>query len=279
MTQETAPKSTTRRHFLKVLAGSGLIVSTTMLPGLALAGQRFRPGLQLFTVRELMQQDARSTLQLIANLGYKELEFAGLFGHPASIVANWLADLGLNAPAGHTLLQPLLDAPTKVLEEALTLGGTLALMRGGRMEQIGAPQQIFQRPRNLFVAGFLQLPNLVHGEVKEMHSGKAFYINDVYIRDAAIPEGEAYGILSPDKLALSRSRQCSDEDSVVFRDRIVENRSGPREYSLRLGGDADIYVPGVFPESEWNEGEEVYVKILRDSIFLLPANDIVDRKH
>ncbi|MDP4529305.1 sugar phosphate isomerase/epimerase [Alkalimonas delamerensis] len=122
MTQETAPKSTTRRHFLKVLAGSGLIVSTTMLPGLALAGQRFRPGLQLFTVRELMQQDARSTLQLVANLGYKELEFAGLFGHPASIVANWLADLGLNAPAGHTLLQPLLDAPTKVLEEALTLG-------------------------------------------------------------------------------------------------------------------------------------------------------------
>lgn len=122
MPQATSPYQVARRHFLKLVAGSGLIVSTAMLPGLALAGQRFRPGLQLFTVRELMQQDVRSTLQLIANLGYQEVEFAGLFDHPASTLATWLTDFKLRAPAGHTLLQPLLSSPGKVLEEALTLG-------------------------------------------------------------------------------------------------------------------------------------------------------------
>ncbi|MEN3159987.1 sugar phosphate isomerase/epimerase [Alkalimonas sp. NCh-2] len=128
MPKATAPQNAARRHFLKLVAGSGLIVSTTMLPGLAFAGQRFRPGLQLYTVRELMQQDARSTLQLIANLGYQEVEFAGLFDHPASTLATWLTDFKLRAPAGHTQLQPLLSSPSKILEEALTLGHSYVVL-------------------------------------------------------------------------------------------------------------------------------------------------------
>jgi multiple sugar transport system ATP-binding protein len=47
--------------------------------------------------------------------------------------------------------------------EAMTLGDRVAVMRGGVLQQFDAPQELFERPRNLFVAGFIGSPamNLV----------------------------------------------------------------------------------------------------------------------
>ena len=43
-------------------------------------------------------------------------------------------------------------------EEAMTLGARVAVMREGRLEQVGTPLEIFQRPANVFVATFLGSP-------------------------------------------------------------------------------------------------------------------------
>ena len=47
--------------------------------------------------------------------------------------------------------------------EAMTLGDRVAVMRGGVLQQFDSPQELFERPRNLFVAGFIGSPamNLV----------------------------------------------------------------------------------------------------------------------
>lgn len=50
-------------------------------------------------------------------------------------------------------------------EEALTLSDRVAVMRNGVIEQIGAPRDIYERPRNEFVAGFLGASNFVDGVV------------------------------------------------------------------------------------------------------------------
>ncbi|HZQ61259.1 MAG TPA: ABC transporter ATP-binding protein [Casimicrobiaceae bacterium] len=50
-------------------------------------------------------------------------------------------------------------------EEALTLSDHVAVMRNGVIEQIGAPREIYERPRNEFVAGFLGASNFLDGEV------------------------------------------------------------------------------------------------------------------
>jgi len=42
--------------------------------------------------------------------------------------------------------------------EAMTLGDRVVVMRGGRVQQIGPPQELYDRPRNLFVAGFIGSP-------------------------------------------------------------------------------------------------------------------------
>ncbi|MDX8448895.1 ABC transporter ATP-binding protein [Mesorhizobium captivum] len=53
--------------------------------------------------------------------------------------------------------------------EAMTMADKIVVMRDGRIEQVGAPLQLFDRPANLFVAGFIGSPamNLLKGTVKK----------------------------------------------------------------------------------------------------------------
>ncbi len=44
--------------------------------------------------------------------------------------------------------------------EAMTLADRIVLMKGGAIEQVGSPAEIYERPRSLFVAGFIGTPNI-----------------------------------------------------------------------------------------------------------------------
>ena len=50
-------------------------------------------------------------------------------------------------------------------EEALTMSDRLAVFNAGRIEQIGAPAEVYERPATRFVAGFVGTSNLLTGEV------------------------------------------------------------------------------------------------------------------
>ncbi|MBL8311266.1 MAG: ABC transporter ATP-binding protein [Burkholderiales bacterium] len=60
--------------------------------------------------------------------------------------------------------------------EAMTLATRVVVMRGGKIQQIGAPVAVYERPENLFVAGFLGAPgmNFLKGELTEGDSGAVF---------------------------------------------------------------------------------------------------------
>jgi len=51
--------------------------------------------------------------------------------------------------------------------EAMTLGDRVAVMRAGVIQQVGSPEELYERPRNLFVAGFIGSPpmNMAVGRV------------------------------------------------------------------------------------------------------------------
>ncbi|MDH5334061.1 MAG: ABC transporter ATP-binding protein [Thermoleophilia bacterium] len=50
-------------------------------------------------------------------------------------------------------------------EEAMTMADQIAVMNGGRIEQLGPPQELYERPATAFVAGFLGVSNLLPGTV------------------------------------------------------------------------------------------------------------------
>jgi len=51
-------------------------------------------------------------------------------------------------------------------EEAITMADTIAVMNGGRIEQLGPPQELYERPATAFVAGFLGVSNLLAGTIE-----------------------------------------------------------------------------------------------------------------
>jgi multiple sugar transport system ATP-binding protein len=57
--------------------------------------------------------------------------------------------------------------------EAMTLGDRVCVMRGGLLQQVDRPQVLYDRPANLFVAGFIGSPamNLVEAELAERNGG------------------------------------------------------------------------------------------------------------
>jgi multiple sugar transport system ATP-binding protein len=57
--------------------------------------------------------------------------------------------------------------------EAMTMGDRVAVMRKGELQQLGAPQALYDNPENLFVASFIGSPamNLVEGEIVKANGG------------------------------------------------------------------------------------------------------------
>jgi sugar phosphate isomerase/epimerase len=79
-------------------------------------------GIQLYTLRGPMQQDFEGTLRSLASMGYKEVEFAGLFGHDPAQVRQLLSELNLVAVGSHVDWNRIRDDADGAIEETLALG-------------------------------------------------------------------------------------------------------------------------------------------------------------
>lgn len=81
-------------------------------------------GVQLYTVRNLFEADARGTLEALAKIGIKDCETAGLYENSAADVRAMLDDNGLISRSGHVRLEWLRDDAVfaSTLEDAAALG-------------------------------------------------------------------------------------------------------------------------------------------------------------
>jgi spermidine/putrescine transport system ATP-binding protein len=78
-------------------------------------------------------------------------------------------------------------------EEAMTMSDRFAVMRHGKIEQIGGPEEVYESPSTEFVAGFLGASNMLDGEIKEAANGLTSIVLDaggvVYATTSRIAEG------------------------------------------------------------------------------------------
>ncbi|MDX6589217.1 MAG: multiple sugar transport system ATP-binding protein, partial [Solirubrobacterales bacterium] len=80
--------------------------------------------------------------------------------------------------------------------EAMTLGDRVAVMRAGVLQQVGAPAELYENPKNLFVAGFIGSPamNFMPGELS---GGRVkLPIGEVDVAD--LPDGRVIAGLRPE---------------------------------------------------------------------------------
>src|SRR5688572_17185376 len=82
-----------------------------------------RVGLQLYTIRSDMQRDLPGTLERVAGIGYKDVEFAGYFNRPPAEIRALLSRHGLASPSTHLAFETLAgDARQKTLDDAKAIG-------------------------------------------------------------------------------------------------------------------------------------------------------------
>jgi sugar phosphate isomerase/epimerase len=81
-----------------------------------------RVGLQLYTVRDLMKKDFDSTIAKVAEIGYKEVEFAGYFGKSPQEVRKILDGNKLTSPSEHVPYDTIEKKWPETLEAAHTIG-------------------------------------------------------------------------------------------------------------------------------------------------------------
>ncbi|MFC0506775.1 ABC transporter ATP-binding protein [Micromonospora costi] len=122
--------------------------------------------------------------------------------------------------------------------EALALADRIAVMEGGRIRQVGTPTEVFRRPANTFVAGFIgSTPmNLVDAEVRDgrlVVAGAPLPVPD----DTPVTDGEklVYGV-RPEYLDYTAE---AAPDALHGQVVVVENLGSFSLVSLDLTGDGD----------------------------------------
>ena len=93
-----------------------------------------------------------------------------LFDEPLSnLDAKLRVDLRVELKRLHQQLQNTMIYVTHDQVEAMTLANRIAVMKGGKIMQLGTPDEIYNRPRNLYVADFIGSPsmNFMEGVLKD----------------------------------------------------------------------------------------------------------------
>jgi sugar phosphate isomerase/epimerase len=105
-----------RRRFLAALVG---FATAAPIGGRAARASRLEVvGIQLYTVRDLLQRDFEGTLARLAAIGYREVEFAGYFGRSPQAVRAALQTAGLEAPSAHVPIEAARNEWRRALEAA-----------------------------------------------------------------------------------------------------------------------------------------------------------------
>jgi len=86
-----------------------------------------RVGLQLYTVRDLMKKDFEGTIAKVAQIGYKEVEFAGYYDRSPQAVRAILEKDGLTSPSTHVGYDIVEQKWSEALDAAHTIGHTFVV--------------------------------------------------------------------------------------------------------------------------------------------------------
>jgi putative spermidine/putrescine transport system ATP-binding protein len=156
-------------------------------------------------------------------------------------------------------------------EEALIMADRMAVMEGGVLRQIGSPRTLYDRPENVFVAGFVGRCNLIEGKV----SGEGVFTSNAGVDLPCRPNhslvGGAVLALRPEKISLDPLRKSARHASVVD----VTYLGAQTEYQLDLNGTSLVAVVSTPAEktelATLKAGMTISIDWVAEDAHLLPA--------
>ncbi len=141
--------------------------------------------------------------------------------------------------------------------EAMTLADRIVVMHDGLVEQVGAPLELYDRPQNLFVAGFIGSPamNFLTGTIHTNGVPQFESVNGIRLPLTTVPSGNdgrraIYGI-RPEHFVIA-------DDGAEAEVQVVEPTGSELQIAARIGGDDVI---AVFRERhDFKPGDKIRLK-------------------
>lgn len=141
--------------------------------------------------------------------------------------------------------------------EAMTMGDRIAVLHKGKLQQLGNASEIYNNPKNIFVAGFIGAPsmNFIEGEIKENR-----FISGEINLEAKYSEQKAVLGIRPEDLILDANGQIKSQVELVEMlgsEKLVHFTFNESKIIAKLPSDNEI-----------QQGEEVAFSLNLDKVIL-----------
>ena len=275
-----------RRNVNTVFQSYALFPHLTVFDNVAFGLRRKRVG------REEVRRRVGEMLELVALTGYDTRKPSQLSGGQQQRIA--LARALVNNPRVLLLDEPLgaLDLKlrkqmqlelkriqhevgitflyvTHDQEEAMVMSNRLAVMNGGHVEQVAAPEEAYDHPATEFVAGFLGASNMLTGRLAERSDGLVRVELDrggsvlAPARYAPVDASAVQVGVRPEKLRVAGAHATPPErtNALAGRVTLVTYIGVSHQYSVELagGGEFAVYAQNAGGDALPREGDDVQV--------------------
>jgi sn-glycerol 3-phosphate transport system ATP-binding protein len=190
-----------------------------------------------------------------------------LFDEPLSnLDASLRGQMRVELKRLHARLSATMIYVTHDQVEAMTLADRIAVLRAGSLEQVGTPRELYERPRNLFVARFIGTPemNAIRGTI----AAGQFAAPGMALAIEGLPDGEAtLGVRAEDILVENAAR---GGDALAIVD-VVENLVW--ESMLHLAVDKNTLCARVESARAPNPGDRVALRFARERLHWFSSSE------
>jgi len=162
-------------------------------------------------------------------------------------------------------------------EEALTMSDRLAVMNNGRVEQVGAPQDVYEDPETLFVADFLGVSNLMEARVVSSGTSACRVAVDGYELETRGTEqdvtGEAKIVIRPERIELEDHQAPVGQNRVPgMVERVIYVGSAVQVIVRAATGEPlQALVQNTGKEISYEQGMPVQLHLPVDALRVLPS--------
>jgi len=157
--------------------------------------------------------------------------------------------------------------------EAMTISDRLVVMNQGIVEQVGTPVEIYEKPRNEFVAKFIGYVNILQGVVKDTSDTNGSAVIDTELGESEIAPGDSrlsrgekiYIIIRPEAVRIDTGKSAGQMNSFPGSIRSVMYAGSTVKYTVAVGG-KDLIVDEYDPTTHGirGMGERVVAEIPRN---------------
>ena len=148
--------------------------------------------------------------------------------------------------------------------EAMTLGDRIVIMKDGYIQQIGTPQEVFDHPANLFVAGFIGMPVMNFFDAELKRDGKKYFVEVGGYRTELDAEKEArlaaHDVQSqPITLGVRPEHTDVADAGISAKVEVAEMMGSSVHLHVNAGGrDVIIIVPTIDMKGNYKLGDTVH---------------------